>query len=251
LFLTRREIPEQALKPIYIEKMMYQVKCPKRALTVFFALLSVCLSAQQVHTVKVEGSGSRTPLVVTKGISTIQLEGLEPGRFYLVEAVPAGEAQKSELSLSPVFSEVANNSGSKNEGRAMRFKAPGTTAGFLLNAGSEEVSPDMPVFISVSAESGPWSSKESKSLQESAVALQVTPGVSPQSLIANTLVGGDCFSVSNITASGNTMSRGYFLQRSFQYWYRLRDGNEYRQRKYSCRTKQQQFHQRRFQRAGF
>ena len=189
---------------------MYQVKCPKRALTVFFALLSVCLSAQQVHTVKVEGSGSRTPLVVTKGISTIQLEGLEPGRFYLVKAVPAGEAQKSELSLSPVFSEVGNNSGPKNESRAIRFKAPGTTAGFQLNAGNEEVSPDLPVFISVSAESGPWSSKESKSLQESAVALQVTPGVSPQSLIANTLVGGDCFSVSNITASGNTMSRGTF-----------------------------------------
>lgn len=98
---------------------MCQVKCPKRALTVFFALLSVCLSAQQVHTVKVESSGSRTPLVVTKGISTIQLEGLEPGKFYLAKAVPAGEAQKSELSLSPVFSEVGNNSGPKM--RAGRF----------------------------------------------------------------------------------------------------------------------------------
>lgn len=190
--------------------MMCQVKCPKHALTVFFALISACLSAQQVHTVKVEASGSRTPLVVSKGVSTIQLEGLEPGRFYLAKAVPAGEAQKSEFSLSPLFSEIENSSGSKNEDRAIRFKATGTTAGFLLNAVSGEVSPDMPVFVSVSAESGESDSNESKSVQESAAVLQVTPGISAQSLIANTLVGGDCFSVSNITASGNIMSRGTF-----------------------------------------
>lgn len=190
--------------------MMCQVKYPKHTLTVFFTLLSVCLSAQQIHSVKVTDTGSRTPLVITKGISTIQLEGLEPGRFYLVKAVPAGEAQKSELSLVPAFSEAGNTPGPKSEGRAVRFKAPGSTARFLLDASGGENAADVPVFISVSAESEQWSSNGSKSLQESAVALQVTPGISAQSLIANTLVGGDCFSVSNITASGNIMSRGTF-----------------------------------------
>jgi hypothetical protein len=190
--------------------MMCQVKCPKRTLTVFFTLLSVCLSAQQFHAVKVENSGSRTPLVVQKGVSTLQLEGLTPGEFYLVKAVPAGEAQKTELGLLPAFSDISYGTSQKDEYGVIRFKAPGTTASFRLSAVAKEVLTDIPVFISVSAESGQWHSNGSSSGQESAAALQVTPGVSAQSLIANTLVGGDCFSVSNITASGNIMSRGTF-----------------------------------------
>ena len=190
--------------------MMCQVKCPKRTLTVFFTLLSVCLSAQQFHTVKVENSGSRTPLVVQKGISTLQLEGLMPGEFYLVKAVPAGEAQKTELGLSPAFSDISYAASQKDDYGVIRFKAPGTTANFRLSAVAKEVLTDIPVFISVSAESGQWHSNGASSGQESAAALQVTPGVSAQNLIANTLVGGDCFSVSNITASGNIMSRGTF-----------------------------------------
>lgn len=190
--------------------MMCQVKYPKHALTVFFALLSVCLSAQQVHTVKVESSGSRTPLLVTKGTSMIQLDGLQPGEFYLVKAVPAGEAQKTEFSLFPVFTDADSALDKKKSDKSIQFKAPGTSAGFLLSAAGAEASADVPVFISVSALSEPASAGTAKQTQESAVALQVTPGVSPQSLIANTLVGGDCFSVSNITSSGNIMSRGTF-----------------------------------------
>lgn len=190
--------------------MMCQVKYPKRSLTVFFTLLSACLSAQQVYTVKVESAGSRTPMIVSKGTSTIQLEGLTPGEFYLAKAVPAGEAQKTELSLSPVFSDIGSVTGPKNADRTIRFKAPGTTAVFLLNAIGGEISADVPLFISVSPESVQWGSNTAKSAQESAVALQVTPGVGAQSLITNTLVGGDCFSVANVTASGNIMSRGTF-----------------------------------------
>ena len=186
----------------------------KFLLIAFFALSSYLSYAQSVVDVPLTGSKMRVPLDVSRGVNTVTLSQLIPGNTYVVRASRAVQGQNVTLELSP---DAAVNNASKvvslasGQKNVIRFTAKAAQVSFALNAITSQQVSSVPLFLSVHCETCVEEFKSGQgSLAESLANLQVTANVPAQSLIRNTLIGGDCFSVSNVTSSGNALARGTF-----------------------------------------
>ncbi len=182
-------------------------------LILLFALPSLQFFAQNSTVIPLKGSKMRAPIEVDPGQNSIGLSDLIPGNSYLVVAARAVQGQVVDLELAASKSTAASASkvevlGAKN---ILRFTATAETVRFNLVAKTQQQVTTVPIFLSVSCETCTEASNgPKKPVAESLVNLQVQPNVPAQSLIKNTLIGGDCFSVSNITSKGNPLSRGTF-----------------------------------------
>jgi hypothetical protein len=153
----------------------------------------------------------RAPLDVPKGESSITLSGLQPGNIYTVKASRAAEGQSVKLALIPPTMTAAPVSVLPNGKNGLRFTATSDRVTFNIVATTGQIVSSVPMFLSVHCETCVDEAAKKKSwLAESLTNLQVFPNVTAQSLITNTLIGGDCFTVTNVTSQGNPLARGTF-----------------------------------------
>lgn len=186
----------------------------KFLLIAFFALFSLEVFAQNSAVVQMQGAKMRMPLEVHKGESNLTLAGLTPGNTYAVTAVRAASGQIAAFELAPTLqtAQLATDVSVLNTGKnTLQFTATTDHIDFQVIARTVQSVTTLPMYLSVvCATCAIPAVHEPESLAESMANLQLTPNVSAESLISNTLIGGDCFAVSNITASGRTQSRGTF-----------------------------------------
>ncbi len=176
-----------------------------------FTLTPALFFAQQnTTTVQLTGTRMRAPLDVLEGKTTIQLCGLSRGEQYSVIAVGAVPGQQSAFELSSGSTPATENLPERKY--TVRFTATSECTELQLLAVTMQPLTTIPMALSIKCLSCPEDNSwlERFTSQAEMANLSVTSGVSAQSLITNTLVGGDCFEVSNITSSGNNSSRGAF-----------------------------------------
>lgn len=183
----------------------------------FFLLLSLFCCAgnlfgqTQAQTVQMEHPGMRARLDVHAGDNEIQLCALVPGNSYTVIALGAVLGQKSSFTLRP--GNVQNGKLlQEDQTGALDFTATEVCHTLHINVKDDAGSNSVPMYLSVKCGNCPdnnnWIQQFAQKV--SAAKLNVVSGVSATSLIQNTLVGGTCFNVANITSAGNTNSRGTF-----------------------------------------
>ncbi len=81
-----------------------------------------------------------------------------------------------------------------------------------LTVKPKESTGTLPIYLSINRtdDAKPPEPIQETSDQAEMVNLSTTGGVAASSLISNTLIGGNCFDVSNVTSFGNSTSRGTF-----------------------------------------
>jgi Secretion system C-terminal sorting domain/HYR domain len=183
-------------------------------LIAIFALPSLQLFAQNNTVVQLKGSKMRVPLEVHPGENNVVLSGLIAGNTYNVVAARAVTGQAVDLELKSA--NLSTNGASQVEVFAerkniLRFVADAENLSFSILANSSQSVSSIPMFLSVACETcvEPVVSAQ-KPLAEALANLQVQHNSSAESLIKNTLIGGDCFAISNVTSKGNPLSRGTF-----------------------------------------
>lgn len=187
----------------------------------FLLLFTLCCFAGSLYgqnnalAVQMEHPGMRARMEVTAGAHDIQLCELIPGNSYTVLAIGAVLGQKTAFSLAPTLTKPNDKQPVKLfEGRTngLQFTATNPCMTLKLQVNSLEPSASHALYLSIKCDNCPdqdtWVQEFASKAQ--AAKLSVVSGVSASSLIQNTLVGGNCFNVSNITSSGNNNSRGTF-----------------------------------------
>ncbi|TNE67233.1 MAG: HYR domain-containing protein [Bacteroidetes bacterium] len=175
-------------------------------------LLPSLLFAQSYAPVQLSGTQLRTPLDVPEGTSTIRICDLIPGETYEIIANSAVQGQQAVFQLQAARHAIPVGPEKNGRANVLRFIAGESCADLDLSAASLQPLTTIPLYLSLRCMScAVPSGKLLKPLpQADAANLSVAGGVSPENLITNTLIGGDCFEVSNITATGNANSRGTF-----------------------------------------
>lgn len=179
---------------------------------VFILLFSGALKAQQNPVVTLPAPGARIPLDVQAGETTLRICGLNPGMTYKATALKTIPDQPAEFKLKPGATMPSAASPVLLQKNKLQFTASAECAEFILEAGTTQHSTALPLFLSVVCENCPKvdRSAQTKSSQADQVNLSVTPAVPAESLIRNTLIGGNCFEVTNITSSGPDSAFGTF-----------------------------------------
>lgn len=176
------------------------------------ALAPALLFAQQTKTINLSGAHMRAPMDVPAGKNQIQLCGLTAGEQYIVVALGAVYGQKSRFELNTSGTSGLDGARKSDRPNSLQFTAPATCVTLELDARSEQQLTTIPLSLSVSCASCPedksWLHKFTSQLESAN--LITTGNVDPESLIRNTLIGGDCYAVDSVTASGNGSSRGTF-----------------------------------------
>ncbi|MCC6463667.1 MAG: choice-of-anchor L domain-containing protein, partial [Saprospiraceae bacterium] len=151
------------------------------------------------------------------GTNTIHLCGLSPGESYRVISVKAFPDQKAvfELTMASDPLELEARAQSRADRPHMRqFTAPSECVDLLLAASSGTAAAEIPIYLSVHCVSCPqddaWINKFNDQAEGILANLQTTGGVSATSLVTTTLIGGNCFDVTNVTATGPAAGRGTF-----------------------------------------
>jgi len=181
----------------------------------FFLAISTSICAQQQTVVQFSGSKMRAPLSLPKGISTVQICGLEQGISYKVIAVPMAFGQNADFEVAPAPA-LSKGSGGfafmRENKNVISFSAPSACVDIQVKTSSTEQGLEVPLFLSIQAETGPeainWFQKAVGQPDQSL--LQVEDGFTAQELIENVLVGGGCFQISNVTYSGQNSQIGTF-----------------------------------------
>ena len=194
------------------------------------ALLCACtpLAAQITSSPTVSVTFSsvhpRQNLQAALGQNKIHLCGLTPGRRYIAILSDAFIGAESVLQLNmaiPAMEAVSLATWPKQRANERRFTAESDCADLWAMAESPVSATTLPLSLSVSCLDEPqqhdptWKKKFQEKIADFSP-LQVSSGIPASSLIKNTLIGGDCFDVSNITFYGNTKSRGTFSRPSMR-----------------------------------
>ncbi|MBU6340467.1 MAG: choice-of-anchor L domain-containing protein [Bacteroidetes bacterium] len=183
-------------------------------LSAFFLFLCALVSAQSTVQVDLTGTRMRKELVFSGLSCEIQLCGLTPGNTYNLFANPVLLSQKDKFELLSAKKSAGYGSFEKNEKRpeTARFKAESACVRFRLRALTPAPDGTPHAILTVLCEDCPqddaWKSSFLNGVE--LANLSTTGSVSANSLITNTLIGGNCFSVTNITSAGNATSRGTF-----------------------------------------
>ena len=156
----------------------------------------------------------RAAMDVPNGASAITMNGLIPGNIYFVKALRAAQGQLLTLELTPskfTAKSAQILSISPERKNSLRFKALSEQVDFMVIANTKQQVTSVPISLSVQCETCAVDEVvKGNSFAESLSNLQVIPNISAQSLISNTLIGGDCFTISNVTTFGNPLARGTF-----------------------------------------
>lgn len=191
--------------------MMSRLPLPTLFFLVFFLLPAQWLLAQQSPTVHLAGRAMRAPLDVAPGQTTIHLCDLTPGNTYSVTALGMAAGQLATFEIMPT-AELQHIIGWQGKKNAVRFTAPAACMDIQVLATELQVVTSIPMFLSVHCESCPrddrWKNKLLKEMGASV--LQVNGGISAADLIRNTLIGGNCFNVINISYAGQAGQLGTF-----------------------------------------
>lgn len=194
--------------------MKQSLPISKLPFVLLFVLFSGVAFAQQNPTIQLSNPTMRMPLDVQAGRTTVELCGLIPGKVYAAVAMKSVFEQPADFGLS--LADLSNQPeqytkmvrSRKNE---LRFMASGACETLLVTATTTQQSTAIPMFLSVACQT---CEQENNSVKQAAqpdlVNLSVTPAVPAESLIRNTLIGGNCFEVSNITSSGPDSAFGTF-----------------------------------------
>lgn len=181
-------------------------------LIALFSLSCLLISAQNSTEIALSGHQMRKQVELAPGESNITLNGLTPGNTYTVKASRAVAGQQADFELLPnkttasLADNAANLPGKKH---ALRFTATAPSVSFAVRASSIRKVTSVPAFLSVYCETC-QETKQPATDPDWLSILEVTPNISAQSLITNTLIGGDCFTVENVTSSGSPQARGTF-----------------------------------------
>lgn len=148
----------------------------------------------------------RMPFQAMPGRNVVDLSGVSPGQVHTFTAISADnkynlhlfnpEEEAAALLISPV-----------ERPHLRRFTPPGKSVKLYFdNPGPETV-----VTLSASCDECPtdWDLLEKVGFTPDA-AITTSGGTSANNLITNVLIGGNCFDVSGITATGDNLSRGTF-----------------------------------------
>ncbi|MBK6931330.1 MAG: choice-of-anchor L domain-containing protein [Saprospirales bacterium] len=183
---------------------------------VFF--LFPTLFAQTPVSLELQRQRERVPFEIAPGENRIQLCGLIPGTTYSMVAVPAIPGLKIPLRLSladPALDAPARRMSRADRPQHRLFVATAACMDFVLQAEFPSWSGTEPGFLSVGCTDCPEASvfleKFMQQLEQLGMAnLTISPGGTATTLVTNTLIGGNCFDVSNPTSTGPTNSRGTF-----------------------------------------
>jgi gliding motility-associated-like protein len=184
--------------------------------TSLFLLFSSCLLAQNQHDIQMDGSSMRHLMQVSAQGGKIRLCNLIPGNTYAVFAVAAVPDQPERFTLTPgnrlkKQGEIVYREGRQN---TFQFKAAESCAEMNYTVLSASASNGISMYLSVACldcpEKEAWKAGFKDKAEALLANLTTSGGIGASSLITNTLIGGDCFQVSNITSTGNVNSRGTF-----------------------------------------
>ncbi len=179
-------------------------------------LMSFNLTAQPlVTTVKVSGASTRALLNLPTSYNIIQLSDLQVGATYqlIFNGAHKGQTTRFTVDANYLFDQpeisLERMSDRKN---AIRFTAPQAEAFFWLTVSDTARMEDVPVYASIKCESCLEENERLNKIQPASeqALLSVTTPVSAVGLVTNTLIGGNCYQVSNITSEGANLSRGTF-----------------------------------------
>ncbi len=171
----------------------------------------------QNHTfVQLDKQRQRIPIEVVYGRNTIEVCGLVPGTTYSVVAVPRALGDRTPLVLSmadPGLEKEAYRMSRPDRPQHRQFVALSECATFRLQVGEDGQSGSFSMNLSVGCvdcpEATAFLENFLKQVGGPEANLSVTSGTTPTNMV-NTLIGGNCFQVSNITAQGPAASRGTF-----------------------------------------
>ena len=173
------------------------------------AVWQCTISAQiTVHLPSAAG-GTRTMVVAKPGSSELILGGLQPGAPCRITALRTTTDQLADFSLKISEKQPVQSAGAAGD-NTVWFTPDGSTVSLVLYASSPVKTDEIPLYLSVMQENFQPGKDKPGDNAESQALLQTTPNVNPQSLIASTLIGGGCYTVSNVTAKGNSSAKGTF-----------------------------------------
>lgn len=178
-----------------------------------FSVSSLPFFAQNQVAVQLTGTQMRALIEVKPGDNSLLISGLQPGNTYTVQAGKATLNQPVNLSVASVpetISEAQNIEFTAAHPGEIRFKAVSSAVSIGVHAESAQQVDQLPMFVSISCASCEAKLPAPGGPAADFAKIQVTPNISPQELISGTLIGGDCFTVTNITSSGNGLARGTF-----------------------------------------
>ncbi|MEN9413759.1 MAG: hypothetical protein RLZ62_63, partial [Bacteroidota bacterium] len=182
----------------------------RSALLLCIAAVWQCeLSAQISVDVTPGSAGIRAALTVSHGTNEVVLHGLQPGGLCRVTALRATVDQLADFSLKLSEKQSVQSPGNTGD-NTIWFTPDGSSALLSVYATSPVKTDDIPLYLSVMQENVQPGKDKPAGNAESLALLQSTPNVNPQSLISNTLIGGGCYAVSNVTAKGNSSAKGTF-----------------------------------------
>ncbi|MCB0533680.1 MAG: choice-of-anchor L domain-containing protein [Lewinellaceae bacterium] len=186
-------------------------------------LLCSCFCVQTGFTqnqiqVALTNQRQRIPIDVNAGLNRIRVCGLQPGTTYA--AVAAKTAPDQDIPLQMQLADPALEAAAKQQSRPDRpqhrmFVANEGCIDLLVFVETKNQTSKLPVLLSVGctdcAEATVFLEKFSRELESLGMAnLSVSGGIPANTLIRNTLIGGDCFDVANVSATGPAYSRGTF-----------------------------------------
>ncbi|MBL7826537.1 MAG: choice-of-anchor L domain-containing protein, partial [Saprospiraceae bacterium] len=187
-------------------------------LILFCSLSFFSISAQNNLSLKVQASRTRIATDALPGANNLTLTGLEPGKTYVIKALKATAGQNAGFELNPhatTQTSAQNISNLPGKPHGIQFTALAPDVTLNLSATSTQRVTSIPLYVSVvCADCQEPTQSGSQEGPDWLANLQVVPNISAQSLINNTLIGGDCFTANNITSSGNAQARGTFTNGS-------------------------------------
>lgn len=155
----------------------------------------------------------RAPIEVRPGLNHVTVKGLEAGKTYEFVGVGRVMDQKIgfELQLEdPVWESEAAPMSRPNRPQSRIWIAKADQVAIKLHVLASGVD-EQPAFLSINCidceRDMTWLNKFNEYAENN---MTTVAGVAAASLVTNTLIGGDCFQVSNISSNGNTNSRGTF-----------------------------------------
>ncbi|MDX2279124.1 MAG: choice-of-anchor L domain-containing protein [Saprospiraceae bacterium] len=186
----------------------------------WFTLLFFCLftaqllHAQQSVPVELQGTKMRKELILNNGQLGIELCGLTPGFSYTVFVNPVLAQQTDQFQIFPGKAPNGLNGFEPTPGRtnAAKFKADAACVKLVskLVAGKQAENQHFVLTIICidCPEDETWKEHFLNGVEMANI--NTTGSVSASSLVTNTLIGGNCFQVTNITSAGSASSRGTF-----------------------------------------
>lgn len=173
-----------------------------------FAQLQTPGAQLQTLTVSMTGVSMRAPLDLPCKNLGISLCNLAPGNQYAVIAIGRNQGQSTSFTLQVAGGPAAQQSIYTNE---VRFTAEGTCTELQLQVSDVQDTAPVQMYLSVKCVTCPEANAWKKNLLNAAGAavIQVESGTAEE-LITETLIGGACYDVKNVTFFGAPGQIGTF-----------------------------------------